>query len=121
MANKEEFKNFVRKNPKLLGFVKKGEMTWQKFYELFDLYGEENEIWAPYLNTVSKSSVISTSSVFDSFDWLKKIDLDSIQEGINSLQRVVGVVGDLTNKNTVKEPSTKEEYKPRPLYKHFED
>lgn len=121
MANKEEFKNFVRKNPKLLGYVKKGEMTWQKFYELFDLYGEENDVWAPYLATVSTTSVASTNSILDSFSWLKNLDLDSIQEGINSLQRVVGVVGDLTNKNTSKETPVKDEYKPRPLYKHFED
>lgn len=50
---------------------------------------------------------------------VKNINLDSLQRVINSLQRVIGVVKDLGNKDdtTVK----KEEYKPRPIYKHFED
>ena len=49
MDKKEEFKEFVKKNPRLLTFVKKGEMTWQKFYEMFDLYGENNSVWDDYL------------------------------------------------------------------------
>ena len=46
------------------------------------------------------------------------MDLDSIQNGVNSLQRVLGVVQDLSGKED-KKPT--EEYKPRPIYKHFED
>ena len=120
MANKDEFKTFVRKNPRLSEYVKKGDMSWQKFYELFDLYGEDNEVWTPYLNPSTTSNAVQTSN--DTFGWLRNLDLDSIQEGINSLQRVVGVVGDLTNKNVSSNNNlVKEEYKPRPLYKHFED
>ena len=53
-------------------------------------------------------------------DFLKTINLDSLQEGINSIQRVLGVFQDLSgNKNESVEE--KKEYKPRPLYKHFED
>ena len=37
------------------------------------------------------------------------------QNGINNIQKVLGMLGDLTNKDT------KETYKPRPIYKHFED
>ena len=35
--SKEEFKGFVQKNPKLIEYVRNNEMTWQKFYELYDL------------------------------------------------------------------------------------
>ena len=42
---KEEFKEFVKKNPKLITYVNNNEMTWQKFYEMYDLYGESNEVW----------------------------------------------------------------------------
>ena len=49
--------------------------------------------------------------------FVKNIDLDSVENGINSLQRVLGVLQDFgTNKAT-----TENSYKPRPLYKHFED
>lgn len=115
MNKKEEFKAFVRKNPKLIQFVKKGSMSWQKFYEIFDLYGEEESAWKEYLE--KEETKVETAPT-DLLSWMKNIDLDSVQNGMNSLQRVVSLLGELTTKNT--EGST-ESYKPRPLYKHFED
>lgn len=121
MATKEEFKIFVRKNPILSKYIKDGSMTWQKFYEFYDMYGEENEIWNSYLKNEEKKVGNTTTSfnLSDTLSFLKNIDLDSLQNGINSIQRVVSVVSDLTNKNTTTE--VKNEYTPRPLYKHFED
>ena len=46
---KEEFKEFVKNNPKLITFVKNNEMTWQKFYEMYDLYGADNKVWDKYI------------------------------------------------------------------------
>ena len=124
MANKEKFKEFVKKNPRLITFIKNGDMTWQKFYEIYDIYGDSSDAWKDYLvsnENVSKAAVATTGAlgINDIFSWIKNINLDSLQEGVNSLQRVIGVVKDLGNKDdtTVK----KEEYKPRPIYKHFED
>ena len=51
MDKKEEFKSFVRKHPKLVTYIKDGKTTWQKFYEMFDLYGEDSEVWNDYLET----------------------------------------------------------------------
>lgn len=124
MANKEEFKAFVKKNPKLITFIKNGDMTWQKFYEIYDIYGDSNDAWKDYLvsNDVAlKTTAAATSAlgINDIFSWIKNINLDSLQEGVNSLQRVIGVVKDLGNKDDT--TSKKEEYKPRPIYKHFED
>ena len=45
------------------------------------------------------------------------VDLDGLQEGIGNVQRVLGVMQDFTKKDKVDQPT----YKPRPLYKHFED
>ena len=122
MEKKDEFKAFVRKNPSLIKYVKKGEMNWQKFYEIYDLYGEDENAWGEYLKkeeVIEKSATASTAAtVGDFFKFLKTIDLDSLQETVSSLQRVLGVFGDLTNKNT---ETLKQEYKPRPLYKHFDD
>ena len=114
MAKKDEFKEFVRKNPKLISYVKKGEMDWQKFYEIYDLYGEEESAVK-----AAATGVASGLGFSDIINFIKNIDLDSVQEGVNSVQRVLGVFQDFNNKdnNTPK----KEEYKPRPLYKHFED
>ena len=122
---KEEFKEFVKKNPKLITYVKNNEMTWQKFYEMYDLYGEEENAWKDYLTIKEESKevqeVVKATTTGFSFgeivNWLKNVDLDGLQEGIGNVQRVLGVVQDFTKKEN-KEVNT---YKPRPLYKHFED
>ena len=41
----DAFKDFVRENPYLINYVKKDKMTWQKFYEIYDLYGPNDSIW----------------------------------------------------------------------------
>jgi len=125
---KDEFKEFVKKNPRLITYVKNNEMTWQKFYEMYDLYGESNDVWNEYIeekkaeekveaaNTATKAGLagITFSEVVK---WLKNVDLDGLQEGIGNVQRVLGVMQDFTKKDKT-ETNT---YKPRPLYKHFED
>mgnify|MGYP004646282815 CR=1 FL=1 len=122
MDKKVEFKNFVKQNPRLIKFVKNGEMTWQKFYEIYDMYGTESSVWDSYLKDVAVGAAAATAasslSFNDVINWVKGIDLDSVQSGINNIQRVVGMVQDFSKKDT---KSTKEEYKPRPVYKHFED
>lgn len=125
MANKEQFKDFVRKNPRLIKFVNSGEMTWQKFYEMYDLYGENEETWKDYITVPTKEKAKAASAALagglgfnEILSWLKGVDLDSLQSGIGSLQRVLGVLQDFGSKDNV---TPKEEYKPRPLYRHFED
>lgn len=113
MAQLDEFKNFVKKNPKLVKFVKTGESSWQKFYEIYDLYGENEEAWKDYLGVAT--TIAGTSDLLGFF---KNINLDSFQNGISNLQRVLGVLEDLSSKDDKKATS---EYKPRPMYKHFED
>jgi len=117
MSNLTEFKQFVKENPSLLKFVRNNEMTWQKFYEMYDLYGKENDIWKDYIIPI-KTKVEKETTSFDFINWLKNIDMDAFQENVNSVKRVIGVLQELGSKDT---NTTSSEYKPRPLYKHFED
>ena len=125
MDKLDAFKEFVKENPSLIQYVKTNEMTWQKFYEMYDLYGTEDNIWKPYLNfnndrvADATTSAIGTMGFNEIVDWIKNIDIATVQSAIDSVQRVVSVLQDFTSKN--KEESPKEEYKPRPLYKNFED
>ena len=125
---KDEFKEFVKKNPKLISYVKNNEMTWQKFYEMYDLYGEDEKVWKDYINItdtkIESSSKIAQAGIAgltlsEVVNFIKNVDLDSLQEGIGNVQRVLGVVQDFSKKDTKQEE--KNTYKPRPLYKHFED
>ena len=128
---REEFKEFVKKNPRLISYIKSNEMTWQKFYEMYDLYGEDETVWKDYITkpdeSVKKSNVRTAEKVgvagltlSEVVNWFKNVDLDGLQEGIGNVQRVLGVVQDFSKKDNTKQ-SPKETYKPRPLYKHFED
>lgn len=118
MASKDEFKSFVKENPSLVKHINNGSMTWQKFYEMYDMYGSDNDVWKDYIGVKTVASA-TTFSLADTLGFLKNLDLDSVQNGISSIQRVVGMVSELTGKKDI--TPTKNEYKPRPLYKHFED
>ena len=117
MNGKENFKMFVRSNPSLIKYVRNNEMSWQKFYEIYDIYGEDDNAWKDYIKKDSVVDVAAATAGASGFlGWLKNIDLDSVQEGVENLQRVVGVFGDIGSKS-----SNETSYKPRPLYKHFDD
>ena len=45
MDKKTSFKEFVSHHPELITFVKNKESTWQDFYEIYDIYGEDEKAW----------------------------------------------------------------------------
>ena len=45
MSKIDDFKLFAKKNPSFANYIKDGSMTWQKFYELYDMYGEDSSVW----------------------------------------------------------------------------
>lgn len=122
MDKLNQFKAFVKTNPNLIQYVRNNEMSWQKFYEIYDLYGEDEKVWQDYS---TKSAVEEVKNVTETvgfaevFSWLKNIDMDSLQSGISNVERVIGVLRDFNKPDTVDKP--KEGYKPRPLYKSFDD
>ena len=113
--SKLEFKEFVRNNPKLLKYIKDKTMNRQQFYEIYDMYGENNEIWDQYLKETIPD--ITNNKLGDFMNYFKNINLDNVQESINSIQRVLGVISEISLND--KTPSNK--YEPKPLYKHFDD
>lgn len=122
MSKIDEFKNFVKQHPTLIDYVQKDEMTWQKFYEIYDLYGEDNTAWNNYLNRKEKTDNTNTRSSAPSWtdivDIAKNIDVGKVQNGITSLQKALGLVSDLFVKDNKTSTDT---YTPRPLYRSFED
>lgn len=123
MAKIDEFKMYVKKNPKLINYVKDGSMTWQGFYEIYDLYGEDNNAWSKYLSNtdeeVTETKKSSISSVSNIVKMVKNMDVDKVQEGITSLQKAVDLFSGLFIKDGAKTNTTA--YTPRPIYRSFED
>ena len=118
----EAFKNFVRTKPELIKYVQNGEMTWQKFYELYHLYGEDENIWNKYILNEDRNNV--TDSISKITNMVKNVDVNSIKSHINTAQKAIDFVQDLTKKNptsTINNNLNKGPVAPRPLNKFFED
>lgn len=120
MNKKDEFKNFARLHPELVTYIKNGEMTWQKFYEIYDIYGSSDSAWSSYFTTTSSSSTTDAVGAFT--DKIKNIDMNSIQEHIKTAQKALNLVSELTGKSETTSPLTASVPKvPRPINQFFED
>ena len=104
MDKKSAFKEFVSKHPELIGFIKNKENTWQDFYEIYDIYGENEDAWNKYFNNTS-------TNLF------KNINMDNVQKHITNAQKAVSLIQELTSKNSSNIISKT----PRPITKFFGD
>ena len=120
MDKKEEFKSFARLHPELLDYIRNKEMTWQNFYEIYDIYGNDENAWSKYLNKQTTVNPKDTVNVLT--EKLKTMDMNSIQEHIKTAQKALNIVSELTGKSDVASSLTSSIPKvPRPITKFFED
>ena len=65
MSKKEEFKEFIRSKPELVEYIKNKEMTFQSFYEIYDVYGTDEDAWKPYERaSTPASNIINPGKIF---------------------------------------------------------
>lgn len=113
MSKKDEFKTFIASKPELVKYINNGQMTWQKFYELYDIYGPASSVWNEYTGL---DRAVNVSKINDI---IKNVDMNSIKEHINTAQKALDFVQELTSKEPPKQ--AKIPTSPRPLNKFFED
>ena len=109
--SKETFKEFIRNKPELVSYVNNGTMTWQKFYELYDLYGEDNNIWKQYQ---SKQETKVT-------ELLDKFNPEVFQKHLENASKVLDIFSEFATKS---ENNITNNIKPnieKPLNKFFGD
>ena len=112
MNNLDSFKLFVKDNPTFVKFIRDGSMTWQKFYELYDMYGEDSNIWDEFKISSKKNS----PTLSDIVNMAKNIDINKLQAGVNSLSKAVNLFSELF--------INKEDgvgYTPRAIYQRLDD
>lgn len=124
MDKKTMFREFIKTRPELVNYVMRGEASWQKFYEIYDLYGEDENVWSKYQNVDDRVGVADGISKITNI--VKNVDMNSIKSHINTAQKAIDLVQDLATKkvddvvnnaaNLAKGPVA-----PRPLNKFFED
>ena len=85
--SKETFKAFVRLKPELSKQVINNKTSWQKLYEIYELYGEDSNIWNNYIN----SNQI-TNSLSEIINNLKNIDINKLQSGIENIQNTISLI-----------------------------
>ena len=119
MSKKEEFKSFVSKHPELINFVREKKNTWQDFYEIYDMYGEEESAWSRFKEP-DTSDDKRTLPLQELTSLVKNINMDNVQKYINNAQKAINVIQELTNKPTtntnIVTPKT-----PRAMDKFFGD
>ena len=116
--SKESFKVFVRKHPTLINFVNNNTMTWQKFYDIYDLYGEESSVWDKYFTNDTTLTSFKVENIKELVNMVRNVDLDSVQKSISGMQKAINLIQDL---GIGKKVSNSDVYEPRPMYKYFED
>lgn len=99
----DEFRVFLKKYPGIVEDVKSGNHSWQQMYENWVILGENDTLWQKYQTvpivketeqkTKSNSieELLSTTSLKNVFNYVKKIDPDSISKTLNTVQKVLQI------------------------------
>ena len=74
--SKESFKDFARLHPELATQVVNNKISWQKLYELYDIYGTNSSVWNTYLQSPSKE-ISKETTLNDIVTTIKGVDLNS--------------------------------------------
>lgn len=112
MTKLDNFKKFISSHPDFIDIVKDNKATWQSLYELYDIYGENESIWNKYLESTHKD----TFSIKGLLNTIKTIDIASLEENINSIQKAVSLVEELTKETKKEEKSNPKETKIDTIY-----
>ena len=94
----EQFREFVTRYSKVRDDVRSGKRTWQNIYEEWVLYGENDPQWQPYLTdkktdkeTKPNNLSINMDSVKNVMGYIKKINPDSMNKTLNTVQKVIQI------------------------------
>lgn len=120
MDKKDDFKQFVKSKPELVNYIKNKEYTWQDFYELYDLYGEDNNVWSKY-SDIDDSNDNRNNSLNELTNLVKNINIDNVQKYINNAQKAINVISELTAKKPTNVVPNVVPKTPRVINKFFGD
>jgi len=113
MSKQEAFKTFVKAHPELASHVRDKQKTWQEFYEIYDMYGENEEVWRKY-QEASRAFQINELAAL-----VKGINMDNVQKYITNAQKAINVIQELSSKSPKPNPPVPKS--PRPISKFFGD
>ncbi|MGV4320479.1 spore coat protein YlbD [Bacillus mojavensis] len=97
-----DFKQFVKKHPKLIKEVRKEQRSWQDVYENWVLFGEKDPIWDPYREPGAAAEAVTDTSERNDFvskmvTAVKKMDVNQMNEQINKMSQSISSLQSLLN------------------------
>jgi len=119
----DEFKEFVKKYPKLKFEVREGKRSWQSIYEEWTLLGDDGS-WDSYKGSkgIKSNSGEGQEFIQSALKYVKKLNPDDITKTIGTVQKVLGIVQSFGGS---KHNQQRINYAPRrridPLFRRFDD
>jgi len=124
MNKKEKFKEYIRKHPSLVKSVNGGVITWQGLYELYDIYGENDDVFKEFYTEekkvveTSSDEKISLKNIISTF---KEINVDEIKKNLESMQKTLTFLEEFVLPDKKEEKLIETVVNPKPLDNFFED
>ncbi|CAI6258638.1 putative protein YlbD [Bacillus subtilis] len=97
-----DFKQFVKKHPKLIKEVRKEQRSWQDVYENWVLFGESDPIWDSYREPEAAAEAVPETPQKNDFvskmvTAVKKMDVNQMNEQINKMSQSISSLQSLLN------------------------
>ena len=105
MSKIEEFKKFMYRHPEYVDYAKSNNISFQTYFELYDIYGEDESVWKKY----TTKSIVDGINIKNVLSSIKNINLDSLEENISSIQKAVMLIEELVKKENTDTGEGKEE------------
>ena len=102
MDRKEEFKAFIKDKEFLIDKVNKGETSWQKLYEIYDLYGESASVFSKEI----KEEEVKENKANNLLKAFEEMDVNKINENLEGVRKILAVLGEFTKKDDTKSKRT---------------
>lgn len=123
MSKKDDFKSFVSAHPNLISIVSSKKKTWQDLFEVYDLYGSNEESWNKYINNIQNNvTTQSSTNLRELTNLFKNINIENVQKYIDTAGKAISVISELTGGAAAGATlASKGPTNPRPINKIFED
>ncbi|WP_226665876.1 YlbD family protein [Metabacillus litoralis] len=90
----QQFKEFVKKHPKLVQEVRKGNKDWQEVFEDWYLLGENDVVWKQFKDGERESDTKESKVDFMSqmLSVVKKMDMNTVNDHITNMSSTISTI-----------------------------
>ena len=99
MDKLDKFKEFIQNKPFLREKVNNKETTWQSLYETYDLFGEDADVFKENNSESRNYSNSNNGGPNSLLKMLEGVNLDKINENLEGMKKILGVLGEFTKKD----------------------